>query len=133
MDNIGKVHATNSTKAIPEEHWKNPDAVKQMEDFNESILVKIGNDVKPEDAYFDDEYPDPPLSLFEDNEATQEVTMAEEGATILNIDDRLAESDLDVKRKIQKKKEKEGQGKEESKAAKEKAANLFTAQGTRGG
>ena len=75
---IGKIHATKSTKAIPEEHWKNPDAVKQIEDFNKSILVKIGVDVKLEDAYFDGGYPDPPLLLFEEDEATQEVTMAEE-------------------------------------------------------
>ena len=37
----GKVHATNLIKAIPEEHWENPDAVKQMEGLHEAILVKI--------------------------------------------------------------------------------------------
>ena len=42
-----KAHATNSIKAIPEEHWENPDAVKQMEGFHEAILVKIWNDVNP--------------------------------------------------------------------------------------
>ena len=67
-----------------------------MENFNKSILVKIGDDVKAEDAYFDGEYPDPSLSLFEDNEATQEVTLAEEGAFIPDIDDRLAENGFEV-------------------------------------
>ena len=97
LDKTGKVHATNSTRAIQEEHWKNPDAVRQIEDFNESILVKIGDDVKPEDAYFDDEYPDLPSSLFENDEATQEVTTAEEGASIPDIDDHLVENVLQVK------------------------------------
>ena len=48
LDKTRKVHTTNSTKAIPEEHWKNPDAGKQMEDCNEAILVKIWDDMKPE-------------------------------------------------------------------------------------
>ena len=100
------IHATNSTKAISEEHWKNPDAVKQMKDFNKSILVKIGDDVKPEEAY-----PVPPLSLFEDNEVAQEVTMAEEGASIPDIDDRLAESDLEVTPEPNSKKKRKNQAK----------------------
>ena len=65
LDKSARIHVTNSTKPIPEAHWKSIDAVKQMEDFNEMIQKKIGDDVKPDDAYFDGKYPDPPPELFD--------------------------------------------------------------------
>ena len=83
-----------------------------MEDFNKCIFVKIGDDVKPEDAYFDGEYPDPPLSLFENNEAAQEVTIADKGASITDIDDCIAKNGFEVKpeQNPKKKRKKKGKG-----------------------
>ena len=60
--------------------------------------------MKPEDTYFDGEYPDPPLSLFEEDEVTQEVTIAEKGASVPDIDDRLTENGFEVKAKQNPKK-----------------------------
>ena len=89
LDSTARIHVTNSTKAIPEAHWKNPDALRQMEDFNDSVLKKIGDDVKPDDAYFEGEYPDPPTGIFDGE--TQEDMMDATEAFIPDVDERLAD------------------------------------------
>ena len=63
-----------------------------MEEFNESIQKRIGDDVKPDDELLEYEFPAPPESLFEDHEAPQEVLMNRREASSPDIDDLIAEA-----------------------------------------
>lgn len=99
LDKSARIHVTNSTKPIPEEHWKSRDAVKQMENFNEMVQKRIGDNVKPEDAYFDGKYPDPPPALFECIDAFEEVLTNEIEASAPNIDDLLSPKECVVNKR----------------------------------
>ena len=58
----------------------------RMEAFNNKVLAKIGDEVKPEEAYFEGQLPEPPPELFEDG-FEDEVTMEEPEASIPDVDD----------------------------------------------
>eukprot|EP00536_Pseudo-nitzschia_multiseries_P017317 jgi/Psemu1/224484/e_gw1.1486.4.1 len=78
----GKVHITNSTRAISEEEWRHPDILSQLEAHNKAINAKVGDEVKPSDTYLENELGEPPLGLFDGKyEGEDEVLMAEAEAS----------------------------------------------------
>lgn len=62
--------------------------------------------MKPDDAYFDGEYPDPPPALFDNIDAFEEILIDEKEAASPDIDDLLPPPEDVVKKKTKKRKRK---------------------------
>ena len=63
-----------------------------METFNNKVLAKIGDEVKTEDSYFENQLPDPPPDLFDGTMEEDELLINEEEASAPDIDTFINES-----------------------------------------
>eukprot|EP00536_Pseudo-nitzschia_multiseries_P001735 jgi/Psemu1/3956/gm1.3956_g len=82
--------STNSMRPVKEFEWRDCDVLRRMEAIDKSIESKIGDEVKDSASFFQENYPEPPEELF-DNQPVRssdlKLEMAEPEASVEDIDE----------------------------------------------
>eukprot|EP00536_Pseudo-nitzschia_multiseries_P014239 jgi/Psemu1/38033/gm1.38033_g len=82
--------STNSIRPVKEFEWRDRDILRRMESIDKSIESKIGDDVKDNASFFNENYPEPSGELFDEQPARSpdlKLEMAEPEASVEDIDE----------------------------------------------
>eukprot|EP00536_Pseudo-nitzschia_multiseries_P014206 jgi/Psemu1/37875/gm1.37875_g len=82
--------STNSIRPVKEFEWRDRDILRRMETIDKSIESKIGNEVKDSASFFQENYPEPPEELFDEQPVRSsdlKLEMAEPEASVEDIDE----------------------------------------------
>eukprot|EP00536_Pseudo-nitzschia_multiseries_P018501 jgi/Psemu1/55916/gm1.55916_g len=82
--------STNSIRPVKEVEWRDRDVLRRMESIDKSIESKIGDEVKDNASFFQENYPEPSGELFDKQSIRSpdlKLEMAEPEASVEDIDE----------------------------------------------
>eukprot|EP00536_Pseudo-nitzschia_multiseries_P012928 jgi/Psemu1/210121/e_gw1.523.55.1 len=82
--------STKSIRLVKEFEWRDQDVLRRMEAIDKSIESKIGDEVKDSASFFQENYPEPPEELFDEQPVRSsdlKLEMAEPEASVEDIDE----------------------------------------------
>eukprot|EP00536_Pseudo-nitzschia_multiseries_P019303 jgi/Psemu1/59956/gm1.59956_g len=82
--------STNSIRPVKEFEWRDGDVLRRMAAIDKSIESKIGDEVKDSASFFQENYPEPPEELFDEQPVRSsdlKLEMAEPEASVEDINE----------------------------------------------